>query len=138
MAKKHISFWIEEKDLKKCDANIIISDYDNRSEYIAEAVRFYNGYVHNNNNEEYVNTMIRDNLTGMMKKFENRTARLMFKQAVETSKIFWLLIKQFGINYENADTLHKSCMEEVKKINGAIQYPFIKDNKDDDDEWFFD
>ena len=42
MAKKHISFWIEEKDLKECDANIIISDYETRSEYIAEAVRFYN------------------------------------------------------------------------------------------------
>ena len=59
----------------------------------------------------------------------------MFKQAVETSKIFWLLIKQFGINYENADTLHNSCIEEVKKINGAIQYPFIKEEKTCDDDW---
>jgi len=89
-------------------------------------------------NEEYINQYIRDDLSGLMKKFENRTARLMFKQAVETSKIFWLLIKKFGINYENADTLHKSCIEEVKKINGAIEYPFIKDDKKDDDEWFFD
>ena len=138
MAKKHISFWIEDKDLKECDANVIASDYESRSAYIAEAVRFYNSYLHNKNNEDYINQNLKDSLAGMMKKFENRTARLMFKQAVETSKIFWLLIKQFGINYENADTLHKSCIEEVKKINGAIQYPFIKDNKDDDDEWFFD
>lgn len=137
MAKEHISFWIEEQVLNECDANTTALNYKSRSEYIAEAVRFYNGYLHNKNNEEYVNTMIRDNLTGMMKKFENRTARLMFKQAVETSKIFWLLIKHYGINYENADTLHKSCIEEVKKINGAIQYPFIKDDKKDEDEFFF-
>ena len=135
MAKKHISFWIEEKDLKECDANVIASDYESRSEYIAEAVRFYNLYLHNKNNEEYINQYIRDNLSGLMKKFENRTARLMFKQAVETSKIFWLLIKQFKINYENADTLHNSCIEEVKKINGAIQYPFIKEEKTCDDDW---
>ena len=25
-------------------------------------------------------------------------------------RIFWLLIKQFGINYENADTLHKVAL----------------------------
>ena len=69
MAKNHISFWIEDKDLKECDANVIASDYESRSEYIAEAVRFYNGYIHNKNNEEYVNNMIRDNLTGMMDNF---------------------------------------------------------------------
>ena len=28
--------------------------------------------------------------------------------------------------------------DEVKKINGAIEYPFIKDDKKDDDEWHFD
>ena len=137
MAKEHISFWIEEKDLKECDANVIISDYDSRSEYIAEAVRFYNGYLHNKNNEEYVNNMIRDNLTCMMKKFERRTAKLLFKISVEVAKIFWLIIKRYNIDLRDADTLHRSCVDEVKRINGAIEYPFIKDDKNDDDEWFF-
>ena len=138
MSKKHISFWLDEKDLKECDANIIISDYDNRSEYIAEAVRFYNGYLHNKNNEEYVNNIIRDNLSGMMKKFERRTAKLMFKISVEVAKIFWLLVKELNIDFRDADTLHRSCVDEVKRINGAIEYPFIKEDKDDDDECFFD
>jgi len=137
MAKEHISFWIEEKDLKDCDANVIISDYDSRSEYIAEADRFYNGYLHNKNNEEYVNNMIRDNLTGMMKKFERRTAKLMFKISVEVAKIFWLLVKEHELDLRDVDTLHRSCVDEVKRINGAIEYPFIKDDKNDD-EWFFD
>ena len=74
----------------------------------------------------------------MMKKFENRTARLMFKISVEVAKIFWLLVKELEIDLRDADTLHYSCIEEVKKINGAIEYPFIKDDKKDDDEWFFD
>ena len=138
MAKKHISFWIEEKDLKECDANVITSNFKSRSDYIAEAVKFYNSYQHNKNNEEYINQYIRDNLSGMMKKFENRTARLMFKISVEVAKIFWLLVKELEIDLHDADTLHNSCIDEVKKINGAIEYPFIKDDKKDDDEWFFD
>ncbi len=138
MAKEHISFWIEEKDLNECDANVNSSKYKSRSEYIAEAVRFYNGYIHNKNNEEYVNTMIRDNLTGLMKKFERRTAKLMFKISVEVAKIFWLLVKEHDIDLRDADTLHRSCVDEVKRINGAIEYPFIKNDTDDDDEWFFD
>lgn len=126
MAKKHISFWIEEKDLKECESNIKISDCKNRSEYIAQAVKFYNGYLHDKNNEEYINRKLMDSLEKMMEKFENRTARLMFKQAVENAKIFWLLVKEFEVNLHDVDTLHESCVDEVKKINGAIQYPLLK------------
>ena len=88
MTKKHISFWIEEKDLKECDANVITSNCKSRSDYVAEAVKFYNSYLHNKNNEDYINQNLKDSLAGMMKKFENRTARLMFKQAVELQKYF--------------------------------------------------
>ena len=112
---KHISLWISNSLYKEC-----------------------NGYIHNKNNEEYVNTMIRDNLTGMMKKFERRTAKLLFKISVEVAKIFWLIIKHYNVDLRDAYTLHRSCVDEVKRINGAIQYPLIKDDKDDDDEWFFD
>ena len=135
MTKKHISFWIDEADLNECEANVIASKYKSRSDYIAEAVKFYNGYIHNKNNEEYINQNLKDSLADMMKKFENRTARLMFRQAVEISKIFWLMVKQYNIDYTHADTLQKSCIEEVKKINGAIQYPFIKEEKTCDDDW---
>lgn len=138
MAKKHISFWIEEKDLKECDANVITSNFKSRSDYIAEAVKFYNSYLHNKNNEDYINQNLKDSLSGMMKRFEKRTARLMFKISVEVAKIFWLLVKELEIDLHDADTLHNSCIDEVKKINGAIEYPFIKDDKKDDDEWFFD
>ena len=124
MAKKHISFWIEEKDLKECDANVITSNC--------------NSYLHNKNNEDYINQNLKDSLAGMMKRFEKRNARLMFKISVEVAKIFWLLVKELEIDLRDADTLHYSCVEEVKKINGAIEYPFIKDDKKDDDELFFD
>lgn len=53
----------------------------------------------------------------------------MFKQAVEVAKIFWLLVKELDIDYEDVDELHADCVEEVRKINGAIEYPIIK-NKD--------
>ena len=52
----------------------------------------------------------------------------MFKISVEVAKIFWLIVKQYGIDLRDADTLHRSCIDEVKRINGAIEYPFIKDD----------
>ena len=36
----------------------------------------------------------------------------------------------------NSDNILNN-IEQVKRINGAIEYPFIKDDKKEDDEWFF-
>ena len=123
MDKKHISIWIDESDLEECDANIKISHSRSRSDYIPEAVKFYNGYMHSRNDSEFVSKTLMKTMQGMMDSFERRMARQMFKQAVETSKVFWLLLKAFDMEPETVDEFHTDCVEEVKRINGAIQFP---------------
>ena len=103
MDKKHISIWIDESDLEECDANIKISHSRSRSDYISEAVKFYNGYMHSRNDSEFVSKTLMKTMQGMMDSLERRMARQMFKQAV--------------------DEFHIDCVEEVKRINGAIQFP---------------
>ena len=66
----------------------------------------------------------------MVTRMQNRIARLMFKQAVEICKIFWLMAKAFNIDPDDVDDFHKDCVEEVSRINGALQYT----NKRKDDE----
>lgn len=130
MDKKHISLWIDAEILNNCDANQKITKAKNRSEFFEEALEFYNGYLHNKNNEEYINKKVVNTMQGMVDSLERRLARQMFKQAVESAKIFWLIVKGFHINPEDVDDFHTDCVEEVKRINGAIQYPF----KSKDDE----
>ena len=60
----------------------------------------------------------------MIESLERRIARQMFKQAVKTAKIFWLVVKGFNIEPEDLDDFHTDCVEEVKRINGAIRFPF--------------
>ena len=124
MEKKHISIWIGEDVLKKCDANVKITKASNRSEYINEAIEFYNGYLHSQTNEDFISETLMKVFQSTMDSFEKRMARQMFKQSVEISKIFWLIVKEMNVNPENADILHESCVQEVKKINGAIQFPY--------------
>ena len=130
MAKKHISLWIDEEELKKIDANIKVSKLNNRSEYLAEAAEFYNGYMHSQNNEKFVGKTFLTVMQSMLDNFEKRVARLLFKQAVETAKIFWLMVRGFGLNPGDVDDLHTDCVNEVKSINGAIRFPY----KNNDDE----
>ena len=130
MAKKHISFWVEEDILKKCDANIKLSKLKNRSEFIETAVEFYNGYLHNQVNESFIGKTLMKIFQSTMDNFERRMARQMFKQAVEIAKVFWLVVRGFGLNPEDVDDLHTDCVAEVKTINGAIRFPYK--NRDED------
>ena len=130
MEKKHISIWVEDEVLKRCDANVKLTKSNNRSEYINEAIDFYNSYLHSQNNEDFVSETLMKMFQSTMDSFEKRMSRQMFKQAVEISKIFWLIAKELKVNPENADVLHESCVQEVKRINGAIQFPLAqKDDK---------
>lgn len=124
MAKKHISLWVEEDILKKCDANIKLSKLKNRSEFIETAVEFYNGYLHNQVNESFIGKTLMKIFQSTMDNFERRMARQMFKQAVEVAKVFWLVVRGFGLNPEDVDDLHTDCVAEVKTINGAIRFPY--------------
>ncbi len=124
MSKQHISFWIKDSNLKESEINMKIIGCNSRSDYIDKAVEFYNGYIHNKNNEEYVNKNVINTVQAILDSFEKRMARQLFKQSVEISKIFWLIIKELDIDPADADTLHADCVEEVKKINGAIQFPY--------------
>ena len=131
--KTHVSFWLDKNDLKECDAMAEATNCRSRSEYIADAVRFYNGYNHDKNNEEYINTKVINSLKKMMTNFENRLGRAMFKQAVEMAKIFWLTCKVYDINPDDCDLFHEDCVQEVKRINGVIEFPRSKRRNDDEE-----
>ena len=131
MAKKHISLWIDEEVLEKCDANIKLSKLKNRSEFIETAVEFYNGYLHNQINESFIGKTLMKSFQSTMDSFEKRMARQMFKQAVEVAKVFWLVVRGFNLNPEDVNDLHTDCVEEVKTINGAIRFPY-KSKGDDE------
>lgn len=124
MAKKHISLWIDEDILKKSDANIKIAKLKNRSEFIEAAIDFYNGYLHNQVNESFIGKTLMNTFQSTMNSFEKCMARQMFKQAVETAKVFWLVVRGLNINPEDVNDLHLDCVEEVKTINGAIRFPY--------------
>ena len=131
MDKKHISLWLDTEILNNCDANQKLTKAKNRSEFFEEALKFYNGYLHDKNNAEYINQKVVNTMHGMIESLERRLARQLFKQAVETAKVFWLVVKGFNIEPEDVDDFHNDCVEEVKRINGAIRYPF-KSKGDDE------
>ena len=126
MSKKHISLWLEPDILKECEINMQLEGCKTRSEYLERAIAFYNGFLHEQNNEEYVSRVILSTVEGILKGTEDRMARLMFKQAVELAKIFKIISLAFETSDETLDELHFECVKEVKKLNGALRPPSKK------------
>ena len=124
--KEHISLWVDVDDLKECKNHLENASCNLQSEYICKAIKFYNEYQTDKNCEELLENKVINRVEKAIKISENRTAKLLFKQAVEVAKIFWLLVKELDIDYEDVDELHADCVREVKSINGAIEYPTIK------------
>ncbi len=126
MDRKHISVWIDNELLKRCDANIEVSKTRNRSEFISEAIEFYIGYLHSQNSEKFISKTLLRAFQSSVDAAEDRTSRLLFKQAVETAKVFWMIVDGFGKEPSYVEQLHDDCVKEVKEINGALRHPYKK------------
>ena len=135
--KKHISMWIDEELLKNCEDHQKELGMKNRSEYIEAALEFYSQFANKKMND-YIDRNILSKMENMLLGLEARMGRQMFKLAVESAKTCKILFDHLETDIDDYDYFHEECVNEVKRINGAIEYPFIKDDKNDDDEWFFD
>lgn len=118
--KEHISMWVDIDALKECRKYFENTKCKNQSEYICKAIKFYNEYQNGQNCEELIENKVMNRVEKAIKNSENRTARLLFKQAVEVAKIFWLPVKELDIDYEDVDELHADCVEEVKKLTARL------------------
>ena len=124
----HTSVWIENKVLEECKSNMERLEIKFFKDYVAEALKFYNRYLKDKSNEEYINKTVIKPIEKMFKNTEDRVARLMFKQAVETAKLFSLLVNELELDTYYIDSLHGEAVDDVKKINGAIKYPYNKND----------
>ncbi|MBR1382594.1 MAG: hypothetical protein IJ555_02095 [Ruminococcus sp.] len=95
-----------------------------RSEFIEKAVRFYCGYLLNKENAamEFIAPQIKTMTDGIIKSSEQRLARAMFKIAVELGAVTHILAATNDINDETLFKLRNMCTDEVKRINGIINF----------------
>lgn len=93
-----------------------------RNEFVAEAVKFYIGYLYSRKAENYLLQTLSSVLTGTVHDSENRLARMDFKLAVELSKLAHVIAYSHDVDEEALHRLHVKCVEEVKRINGAIEF----------------
>ncbi len=95
-----------------------------RSEFIEKAIKFYCGYLMNQENmtTEFVAPQIAALTEGIIKGSEQKLCRAMFKIAVELGAVTHMLAAMNQIDEQTLFKLRSMCIDEVRHINGVINF----------------
>lgn len=93
-----------------------------QNEYIEKAIRFYTGYISGREATAYLPEALMDALRSVIQNRETRTARLLFKLAVEVNMMTKVFAMGLKIDPKNLEQLRGQCVNEVKKTNGSISF----------------
>lgn len=127
MAKKaekvRTGFYIEKEVLEMVDSLLSVANVRSRNEFVTEALKFYCGYLTSRKAENYLLQSLSSVLTSTVQDTENRLARMDFKIAVELSMLAHMIAyhSESQIDESTFRKLHAKCVEEVKRLNGAVE-----------------
>lgn len=120
--KVRTGFYIEKEVLEMADSLLPAANVRSRNEFVTEALKFYCGYLNSGKAEDYLLQSLSSVLTSTVQGTENRLARMDFKIAVELSKLSQVIAYTHDVDEEALQKLHAKCVEEVKRINGAVEF----------------
>lgn len=120
--KTKFSIRVDTELLELTDRYIANGIVRNRTELIEDALRFYLGFLTSKKAEDYLLQSLSSVLISTIQDTENRIARMEFKTAVELSKLAQVVAYAHDVDEEALQKLHPKCVEEVKRINGAIDF----------------
>lgn len=127
--------YVEKEVLIQADELLSAANVRSRNEFVTEALKFYIGYLHARKGENYLIQSLSSVLISTIQDTENRLARMDFKIAVELSMLAHMAAYQSSgqIDEETFQKLRAKCVEDVKRLNGAIDlsdaYKFQKREK---------
>ena len=120
--KSKFSVRIDTELVTLADAYVKDGTVQSRTELIEDALRFYLGFLTSQKAEDYLLQAISSVMLGTVQDSENRLARRDFKIAVELAKLSQVLAYSHDIDEVALKKLHAKCVEEVKRINGTIDF----------------
>ena len=120
MKKNRFNTYLDEDLSKKMTAAMELCDAGSESEFIRNAVEFYIGYIFSEKSSDYLSPIITDTMKEIQYSYEQRVSEMLFKIAVELSKINHVLVDSLRIPREYFRNLTAQTAREVAENNGII------------------
>ena len=120
--KKRYAIYVSEETMEIAEEDYKVKGYKSRSEYIENAILFYNGFLHATHAQYYLPRVLGSVLQGTLGVFADRIGRLLFKQAVEENIGNHILAADTDMDVETYEKLRSRSIREVKETHGEISF----------------
>lgn len=114
--------WVYPQTMKDVEQHFKNDNCKSQSEFIEKAIHFYIGYLDEERHVNYLSPLITETVAATIKGTEQHITRILFKVAVELGKLSHMLAAANDVDNETLRQLHIMCVNEVRKINGIIDY----------------
>ena len=120
--KNKYTIWMNPETWEKVKELYKEAGCPRKSDFIEQAVRFYVGYMTAENKANFLPNMFLSNMRSIVRESDNRNNRMLFKLAVEIAMVENILANLSKYDPLSVERLRGQCIEEVKGINGMMQF----------------
>lgn len=120
--KEKFPLWAYPETLEAVEQSYRGDNCKSKSEFIEKAIKFYLGYLSEENNVNYLSPKITESVDAVVHGSERRINRNLFKIAVELGKLSHMIAAANDVSNETLRELHAMCVDEVRRINGTIDF----------------
>lgn len=120
--KQRTTIWLTPKTFDALDEMVARANCRSRSEMIEKALKFYDGYLRSTQENEYLPIALSSAINGIVKTSEDRIARVLFKNTVETAMMMNVLSATAEIDEATLRKLRAKCIKDVKGTIGKVNF----------------
>ena len=122
MNKIHFNARFSESTMEIIDKHYQFDKYKSKSEFIEEAIRYYDSYLNAEASTEFLESVIDNAVKNNMEAIVNRIGTVLFKQAVELDMMMHVTAATNEIDETTLSKLRGECVQEVKSSLGRISF----------------
>ena len=115
--------------MNRVDDTVGRTNFNSRNEFMIEAIKFYLGYLTAEKDATYLVQSIDSSIASAVKSMEDRTAKIIFKLAVEMSMMMNILAANLEIDEEVLKKLRIKCIKDLNKTINNLNFGKMRNDK---------
>lgn len=122
---KRVSLYCPKEIIALCDSDLNLAGVKSRNQFIIDAIKLYDCYLHKDINTDLLTPAFETVIDSRLDLTEYRLSQTIFKLAVEMACTMNVFAGAFKIEPEKVRNMKHRVINEVKSLNGAINFEEI-------------
>ena len=119
-SKQKYAFWLEPSLVSEMENMLTDANATSKSDFVRQAIKFYMAFLRQEKSLEFLSPLLAQAIKSQVESVEQNLSKMLFKVAVEQSKVAYIVAYGQKMSNETINDLHEYCAEKVGETNGII------------------